>query len=352
MINKATSSRDLTRKANDMAPPPPLIKRICDQMEYALQRPDANGVVRRALHAPPLGLLKGTLTVDSDLPLEIAHGLFARPRSYEAWVRFSRAYFFDARTPDTFGMAVKLLGVPGETCLSETPGEYDFIAVNIPYSWVGNIEDLARYFSTLEKNKKKELNRKGERYSRRSTDLMPLNYVFPSPDPRKFGWSVLRLWRIITWNWLRHSDPAVQTYNTLTPSRLGEGSMKCSFRTIPSSGLRTSGSYRERLRQRLSSEPIQFELLVQRRTILDSEPLDDAKRPWKSPFNKVGTLHIPRQEFDAKERLEMEERISYSPFNVLKANEPLGSLNEVRKWAYRYSGIKRSSLCPFHTPEE
>ena len=334
-----------------MASPPPLIQRICNMVEYTLQHPDANGVVRRALHAPSLGLLRGTLTVDGDLPPEIAHGLFAQPRSFEAWIRFSRGYFFAEKTPDTFGMAVKLLGVPEETCLPETPGEHDLITVNIPYSWVGNKEDVIQFFSILEKNKKRELDKKGERYSQRPTDLMPLNYVFSSPNPKKFSWPLLKLWRIITWNWLRHPDPTAHTYNTLTPSRLGEGAMKCSFRAI-SSGLRLSGSYRERLRQRLTAEPIRFEFLVQRRTMPDKEPMDDATKAWKSPLVKVGTLHIPPQNFETEERLELEERISYSPYNALKDHEPLGSLNEVRKWAYRHSGVNRAAMCPFHAPEE
>ena len=335
-----------------MASPPPLIERICNMVEYALQRPDAEGVRRRALHAPPLGLLRGTLTIDGDLPPEIAHGLFAEARSFEAWVRFSRSAFYDERTPDTFGMAVKLLGVPGETCLPETPGEHDLITVNIPYSWVGNMEDVLQYFTILEKNKKRELSKKGERYTRKPTDLMPLNYVFPSPNPKKFGWPLLKLWRIITWNWLRHPDPAAQTYNTLTPSRLGEGSMKCSFRFVPTEGFRSSGSYRERLRQRLAAGPIQYEFLVQRRTMPDREPLDDSTKAWKSPLVKVGTLHIPPQDFDTGKRVELEERISYSPYNAIKEHEPLGSLNEVRKWAYRRSGLNRGSACPFHAPEE
>ena len=334
-----------------MDSPPPEIERICSMVEYTLQRPDAKGVVRRALHAPSMGLLRGTLTVDGGLPTETAHGLFAQPRSFEAWIRYSRGYFWDDRTPDTFGMAVKLLDVPGEGCLPETQGEHDLVMVNIPYSWVGNREDVIRFFTVLERNRKREIERKGERYSRKPTDLMPLNYVFPSPDPRKFRWPLLKLWRVITWSWLRHPDPAVQTFNTLTPARLGKGAMKCSFRFVPGPQGCFSGPYREKLRQRLAAGPIDYEFLIQHRTMPDREPLDDATKIWKSPLVKVGTLHIPSQEFETEERIGMEESISYSPYNALKAHEPLGSLNEVRKWAYRHSGMKRASMCPFHAPE-
>ena len=335
-----------------METPPPTIQRICSMMEYTLQRPDADGTVRRALHAPSLGLLRGTLTVDDGLPPEIAHGLFEQPRSFEAWIRYSRSYFFDRKTPDTFGMSIKLLDVPGEGCSPETQGEQDFIMVNIPYSWVGNQEDVLRYFTVLERNRKKELERRGERHSRKPNDLMPPNYVFPSADPRKFAWPLLKLWRIITWNWLRHPDPALQIFNTLTPVRLGEGAMKCTFRIVPGSGGRQSGTYREKLGKRLAAESIDYEFLVQRRTMPDQEPLDDAKQVWKSPLVKVGTLHIPVQDFETGERVAMEESISYSPYNSLKAHEPLGSLNEVRKWAYRHSGMKRASMCPFQAPKD
>lgn len=337
-----------------MDSPPPAIERICRMVEYTLQRPDDKGVVRRPLHAPSFGLLRGTIDINGDLPSEIAFGLFAQPRSFEAWVRFSRSYLFDEKEADTIGMAVKLLGTPGEKCLPGTPGEHDLITVNIPFSWVGNREHVMRHFTVLEKNKNTEpaRSRKPDKHSRKISDLLPMNFVFPSLNPRKFNWPAIKLAWLITWKWLRCSDPVAQTFNTLTPSRLGEGSMKCLLRHVPIPRLRLSGSYRERLRQRLEAGPIRFDLLVQRRTTPDREPLDDATKVWESPLVKVGTLHIPPQDFESGERLEMEERISYSPYNALKAHEPLGSLNEVRKWAYYSSARNRSALCPFHASEQ
>ena len=338
-----------------MDSPPPTIERICNMVEYTLQPPDDKGVVRRSLHAPSFGLLRGTLEVDGDLPSEIAHGLFAQPRSFEAWIRFSRGYLFDEKKDaDTVGMAVKILGVPGEMCLPGTPGEHDLITVNIPFSWVGNREDVIQHFTILEKNRKAEVTRRGttKRHSRKISDLVPLNAVFPSPNPRKFRWPLIKLMWIITWKWLKYADPTAHTFNTLTPSRLVEGSMKYFFRSLPGPKLHLSGSYRERLGQRLAAGPIRYEFLVQRRTMPDREPLDDATKAWKSPLVKVGTLQIPPQDFDTPEQLEMEERISYSPYNALKAHEPLGSLNEIRKWAYYHSAKKRSAVCPFHPPEK
>ena len=336
-----------------MDSPPPVIDRICRMVEYTLQRPDADGVRTRALHGPGLGLLRGTLTVDGGLPREIGHGLFAESRSFETWVRFSRSHFYDRKTPDTFGMAVKLLGVRGEKCLDETPGEQDFITVNLPYAWVGNRQHVLDYFIRLAANREREEARRarkqlGERHGRKPADIMPLNQVFRSPDPRKFDWPLLRLWRIITWNWIRYPDPVMQTYNTLTAFRLGEGAMKCLFRGIPVPGVRTSGRYRERL----AAGPIRFEFLVQRRTMPDREPVDDVTKPWKSPLVKVGTMTIPPQDFDTDERMALEESISYSPYFSLRAHEPLGSLSEVRRWAYRHSGINRGGVCPFRVRAE
>ena len=57
--------------------------------------------------------------------------------------------------------------------------------VNIPYSWVGNREDVVQFFSILEKNRKRELHKKGERYSRKPTGYDALELRFPKLQPQE-----------------------------------------------------------------------------------------------------------------------------------------------------------------------
>lgn len=331
------------------------LKRLSELVEYVFQDPDESaGVVHRALHRPSLGLVRGEFAINAGLPAEIAHGLFAEPRSFVAWTRFSRAHFVNERIPDTIGMAVKLLDVPGEPCLAPTAGEQDFILANIPFPWVGNLDDVLRYFEVLADNKRARANRRSAGAEanaegrRRVHQVAPANYVFPSLNPASFVWPLIRLWPVITWKWLRRLDIGRNVYGTSTPCRLGDGAMKVFMR--PSDGqprMRLRGSHRERLRRRLAAGPLRFDCLVQRRTMPRREPLDDATRVWRSPLVKAATLHIPSQDFDTEERRSLDASIGYSPYNALMAHEPLGSLNHARRWAYSRSARNRGAICPF-----
>ena len=89
------------------------ISEICGR---TLQRPDTNGKVLRGVHWKAHAVLKATVTINGKVSDEFSPELFAQPGTYEAWVRFSSALFGNDRDPDSRGMAVKLLGVPGETC--------------------------------------------------------------------------------------------------------------------------------------------------------------------------------------------------------------------------------------------
>ena len=78
------------------------------------------------------------------LPDHLRQGVFAPGTQYKAWIRFSNgnseprpAWFFDAR-----GMAIKLMGVPGEKLLDDEKYTQDFILISHPNFFV---DDLRRY---------------------------------------------------------------------------------------------------------------------------------------------------------------------------------------------------------------
>ena len=62
------------------------------------------------------GILRATVTIRDDLPEYCREGIFAEPRSYEAYVRFPGPgpdVPIDIRDVGFTSMAVKLMGVPG-----------------------------------------------------------------------------------------------------------------------------------------------------------------------------------------------------------------------------------------------
>ena len=318
----------------------PLAKQLWAVMERTFQRPDAHGARTRTFHRHLYCMMRCTLTIDAGLPPHIAHGLFGELRRYDGWVRFSSAFFRSERTPDSKGMAVKLLEVRGDTCLPETPGEQDFVMGNTPTVWFGTEALMMEYARQVRR-------KMGPSSTLTLINLVPPGFLFPGGNPLKARWNVVRLVATHLWQSVAYRDPARYTYFSGTAFRLGDGAMKLCFRPVPTRGLRLSGDYVDRLKQRLAAGPVAFDFLAQSRTMPHKEPLDDATVLWRSPWVKVGRLEIPPQEFDTAERRDLGERISYSPWNCLKAHEPLGGVNVARKLAYGRSAANRGAMCPF-----
>jgi catalase len=76
----------------------------------------------RQVHTKMHGCVKGTFTVEKNLPKDLKVGIFAgEPKEYHAWVRFSNGNTITQKDKkkDIRGIAIKLLGVPGEKILND-----------------------------------------------------------------------------------------------------------------------------------------------------------------------------------------------------------------------------------------
>ena len=88
-----------------------------------------------------------------------------------------------------------------------------------------------------------------------------------------------------------------------------------------------------------------FDFYLQPR-LNEEDPIDDACKVWKSPVFRVGHLEIFPQQVETT--VELGDKLAFNPWNCLVAHEPLGSINALRKEAYRASAENRggSSLFP------
>lgn len=70
----------------------------------------------RTSHAKATGLLTGELTVENGLPEELAQGLFAKPGTYEALIRFAQGpgEILDDKISTHRRVGLKILGVEDE----------------------------------------------------------------------------------------------------------------------------------------------------------------------------------------------------------------------------------------------
>jgi hypothetical protein len=296
------------------------------------QRPGPDGSLSRQFHAKTHACLKATLRIDPPDDPVLRKGLFAKPGCYEAFVRFSNAFFDDDSHPDLRGMGIKLRGVEGAVCEGAPSGQQDFVLMNSAIGPSKDAADAMEFFRALD----------GIRRATAVAILAP-RYLFPSFLPWRMRWRHLTF---LNGSGLRHllgRDLAQMTYNSVTPYRLGDGAMKVLLRPDGAARIRPSTKGRDfgaKVLAALDQGPIRFEFCLQPR-VLDGDSLEDTRRAWKSPIHSVGVLEIPPQ--DVAATVALGEQLALSPWNCLVAHEPLGSINALRRAAYAASAANRGA---------
>ena len=321
------------------------IRKIVDLTLQLMQRryPPKTAALR-GVHAKDHGCVKASFTVNADIPEPYRVGVFSAPgKTYEAWIRFSNATTFidkdlnkDPANNDVSssrGMAIKLLGVEGETLL-DVPGEssQDFLMINTPMFAFANV---AEYLDV--------------------TQIQADN----NDDISKLFAQPLSLARMKTFGIVRRiqatllGNPVDAQYFTAAPFLFGNGTA-AQFSVKPRNPESTpvpanpSPNYlREALKRRLdvgTGKPAVFDFMVQIRSDA-SLPIEDATTEWKAevaPFQNVAALTIGVQNFDMPARMTECERLRFSPWHGLVAHQPLGGINRLRLGVYLASSKYRS----------
>jgi hypothetical protein len=298
-----------------------LITRIETTMRRKLERDYAPPVTRRDAHPKHTGLLQATFTVAADLPAALRVGLFAEPRTYQAWIRTSNASAkpqSDA-VKDVRGLAIKLLDVPGEKIPdSDEPRTQDFVMVSTPAMPLGTVRLFhdAIYYGT---------------------EWSPLVFAAKMLLTGQAG--VLRELEAIR---ILPTSPLEIRYWSTVPYQLG-ADQAVKYSLLPTSGATTTlperprGTYlTEAMEARLAREPVTFDFAVQLRQ--GAMPLNDARPRWDetvSPFVKVATVTVAPQAIRTEERSKLAEALSFSPAHALVEHRPLGSINRARTRIYR-----------------
>lgn len=280
---------------------------------------------RRGQHAKHQGCVRAELEVLADAPPQARHGVFREPgRRYPAWIRFSNG---DGLVkPDTErdarGMAVKLMGVEGETLLEadKDAGTQDFLLINHPVFFLRDVRDNVELFEAL-------------------LDGRPRAFFLPGLNP--FRWRIRELRMLRASISEKAADPLAETYFSALPSRLGSGAVKYSARPCGPVELEAEGTGPERLREtlarRLREEPACMLFMVQFQTDPVRMPIEDPTVRWDeedSPFVPVARVHIPPQEFDVPARQEYCENLYYNPWHSLPEHRPLGGIQRARRKVY------------------
>ena len=123
------------------------VQTMIDEMRRHLVRDFPPGGFERAGNTKTHGLVRGELIIHDDLPDTFRHGLFATPKTYPCWVRFSGPGPHVEPDIDDVGfvsISVKVMGVEGEKLWDDEKHTQDFTAVCTPTFVTPDIKANAR----------------------------------------------------------------------------------------------------------------------------------------------------------------------------------------------------------------
>ena len=293
------------------------LRRRIDQEHLASpERP-----VPRGQHPKHHGCVRADFVIANDIPNVVRYGVFGEPgKTFPAWIRFSNARKKDDREPGGHGMAIKLMGVIGETRLAGDKHEQtqDFLLLDNPVFFIKNAIEFAEFDAALLNS---ELSWLGK---------LSLLWYFVK-HPREF-------WILHQIEHNQSSDPLDTQYWSATPYKLGTGAVKYIARPRPDGPPVVAAASADQLRAamkiHLQTRDAYFDFCVQPQVDPTEQPIEDATHIWRTSPQTVATIRIPCQSFDSLTQMEFCENLSFTPWHALPDHQPLGSLNRLRKQTY------------------
>lgn len=297
------------------------------------------GHAYRAVHAKAHGYLRARFEVLPDLPPELAQGLFARPGTYDALLRFSTTPGdrLDDKVSTPRGVALKVLGVSGARLPgSESETTQNYVLGNSPSFQIGTAEGFLRQLrplaattghaepvkkivSFVTRNAEAALEMVGAKSATLTTiagqaETELLGDSFYSQAPLLHG----------------------EFYGKVALSPVSDELVALSERPVDLAG--HPDGIRESVRRQLSTCSAAWELRVQLATSLESMPVEDAAASWpetESPYRTVARVTAVAQDSWSDELRELvEDRLAFNPWTGLAAHRPLGSIMRARRPAY------------------
>ena len=301
------------------------LQAIIDAFNAQMRRLWNPGHFERGGNTKTHGLVRAEFNVRDDLPPHMRHGIFASPRTYKAWVRYSGPgplWQPDIEDVGFMSMAIKLMGVPGPKLLDEEQFTQDLFGTSAPT------------FVTPD-------TRRNARLQYWSYQNAPVFYFFNFFEETHFLDSFMNL----LWTKTQH-NPLEDQYFSTVPYLLGEDqAMQYSFHSrlktrtpVPNLPGRPPDNYlRDAMVTTLSRQDVEFDICLQVQTDPFLMPIENAAVMWPTklaPRVPAAVLRIPRQTFDSPEQIAFARVLSYNPWHCVPEHRPLGNVSRARKRMY------------------
>lgn len=283
--------------------------------------------MERDAHPKQHGLVRAEFTVLSDIPEAYRVGIFAQPKTYESWIRYSN---LSPNIPDvnkdSRGMAIKVMGVPGKKVLAEEVDAetQDFVFMSTQRFVTKDVRGFGNLLGSINRGKV----------------AAGLHFL---THPRL----------VVLFMKVRIQVPDIfgLEWGSTTPYLLGEGqAVKYAVlprvpttATVPEGDNVSPNYIRERMVERLNADEVLLDFYIQPQTDARKMPIEDPRKIWDrdlSPFVKVATIRVFMQTFDTPEQQLYGDNLSFTPWHALLEHRPLGGVNRGRKIIY-------STMSPF-----
>ena len=277
----------------------------------------------RALHRKQLTAAKGTLDVLDGLPDFARHGLFAEAGRFEVWVRLSNGGLDRApdRMPDIRGVALRVLGVQGDSALGNGPAKsQDFTLINQEVFAFPKSDEFVEFVVAAASGGGALLKHLVKRYGLLSGPVRLLKMLKTVDKP--FG------------------GFASETVFSAAPMACGPYAVRVRLVPAAANGEPTPGASKDwgaDFSARLAQQDLQWDLQLQPFVSEALTPIEDASVNWPTPYTTVARMTLPRYDHTSKAAKDFAKQVEaavFDPWQALAAHRPLGDVQRARKVVY------------------
>jgi hypothetical protein len=307
---------------------------IIESFEKQLRGLWKPGGFERGGNTKTQGVVRGEFIVHDNLPEKFRRGIYAKPQTFKAWVRFSGPGPYVTPDIDDVGfmsISIKLLGVPGRKFMDDEKHTLDMFGVSTPT------------FVTPDTKANAQLQKESVRNAQ---VLYFLNFH------RSHVLDLIMQSLFIK----TQSSPFEAPYFSCVPYLLGQGQAmqysiwpKTKKRTrIPRLPFRPPDDYlRNAMVSALNEGDVELDVRLQLQTDPHLMPIENNAVLWPerlSPRVSVATLRLPRQTFDSLAQMEFARKLSYNPWHTIADHRPLGNQSRARWRMYETLSRYRQAM--------
>lgn len=300
------------------------MRSIIDSFTAQMQMLWKPGGVERGGNTKTQGIVRGEFIIHEDIPVAMRHGIYATPRSFPAWVRFSGPGPYITPDIDDVGfmsLSIKLMEVPGVKLMEEEKHTLDMFGVSTPTFVTPDV--MANAQLQKESLKNAQVFHFLNLHRSHVCDLIMQSLFIKT-----------------------QSSPLEAPYFSCVPYLLGEGRAmqysvwpKSAMKTpIPRLPFRPPDDYlRAAMVKALAEGDVELDFRLQLQTDAFLMPIENNGVLWPeklSPRVSVATLRLPKQKFDSPAQMEFAKKLSYNPWHTIAEHRPLGNQSRARKRMY------------------